>query len=249
MWAYTASIYHHGIPGQKRGVRRYQNLDGTYTQLGLERRYGKHRRDSDRSSISEKDETIKNRRIDNKFKIGTAVAAGAAGAAGVYSLARNINKLAADKAKQIVGTKDKDSSKSENQNGVVDALKSTVDKAKAATGKDTKNQDSLKGIDDVLKSTKDLPEDLVKIRKTYDNVRNANKPKPNYSSISSDTMREELARYSLEKQYAAMKKEQVELGRATVDNKLVLMGQIASTGIKAAAAVLTLGVILKKLKK
>lgn len=30
-------LYHHGIKGQKWGVRRYQNYDGTYTKKGLER--------------------------------------------------------------------------------------------------------------------------------------------------------------------------------------------------------------------
>lgn len=30
-------LTHHGILGQKWGVRRYQNYDGTYTQRGLER--------------------------------------------------------------------------------------------------------------------------------------------------------------------------------------------------------------------
>lgn len=30
-------IYHHGILGQKWGIRRYQNYDGSYTKKGLER--------------------------------------------------------------------------------------------------------------------------------------------------------------------------------------------------------------------
>ena len=33
-------LYHHGILGQKWGIRRYQNFDGSYTKAGLER-YGR----------------------------------------------------------------------------------------------------------------------------------------------------------------------------------------------------------------
>lgn len=35
---YINEIYHHGVKGQKWGVRRYQNRDGTLTKEGLERR-------------------------------------------------------------------------------------------------------------------------------------------------------------------------------------------------------------------
>lgn len=30
-------LYHHGIKGQKWGVRRYQNPDGSYTKAGKKR--------------------------------------------------------------------------------------------------------------------------------------------------------------------------------------------------------------------
>lgn len=36
---YSSELYHHGIKGQKWGIRRYQNPDGTYTAAGKER-YG-----------------------------------------------------------------------------------------------------------------------------------------------------------------------------------------------------------------
>lgn len=38
MTQYQAELYHHGIKGQKWGVRRYQNADGSYTSEGKARR-------------------------------------------------------------------------------------------------------------------------------------------------------------------------------------------------------------------
>lgn len=39
MWTYNYSpeLYHHGIPGQRWGIRRYQNPDGTLTAAGRKR--------------------------------------------------------------------------------------------------------------------------------------------------------------------------------------------------------------------
>lgn len=43
MWQFRQTppsdeLWHHGVKGQKRGERRYQNPDGTWTELGKERR-------------------------------------------------------------------------------------------------------------------------------------------------------------------------------------------------------------------
>ena len=35
------TLYHHGIPGQKWGIRRFQNPDGTLTEEGLKRKHDK----------------------------------------------------------------------------------------------------------------------------------------------------------------------------------------------------------------
>lgn len=34
MWQYNNELYHHGVKGQKWGVRRFQNPDGTLTDAG-----------------------------------------------------------------------------------------------------------------------------------------------------------------------------------------------------------------------
>ena len=39
-WTDGSELYHHGIKGQKWGVRNYQNPDGSYTAEGLAR-YGR----------------------------------------------------------------------------------------------------------------------------------------------------------------------------------------------------------------
>lgn len=57
----TSELYHHGVKGQKWGVRRYQNKDGTYTNLGKNRRAFVHetnkvlRKDDSISEYIEKD--------------------------------------------------------------------------------------------------------------------------------------------------------------------------------------------------
>lgn len=58
MWTYqsttTNELYHHGIKGQKWGVRRYQNEDGSYTEAGKRKR--------NKDVISERKSDLKNRR-------------------------------------------------------------------------------------------------------------------------------------------------------------------------------------------
>lgn len=50
-------LVHHGIKGQRWGIRRYQNPDGTLTEAGKQRQIKDERKELDkqRSSMSDKD--------------------------------------------------------------------------------------------------------------------------------------------------------------------------------------------------
>lgn len=82
-------IAHHGIKGQKWGVRRYQNEDGTLTKAG-QRRYERDVRKYEKrvkryergKKLYSEGHTIQGENIKNGFaNLGTLAAAGLAGAA------------------------------------------------------------------------------------------------------------------------------------------------------------------------
>lgn len=67
-------LYHHGIRGQKWGVRRYQNTDGTRTSAG-KRREKAGRSPEERARASEKRKMIAKRVVTAAAVLGTAAAA------------------------------------------------------------------------------------------------------------------------------------------------------------------------------
>lgn len=99
-------LAHHGILGQRWGVRRFQNKDGTYTSAG-KKRYG------DRDSNKEKFWTDDRKKLAKRIAIGTAAVAGIALASyGTYKLYQNgkldplIDKFRSkgeNKAKELAG--------------------------------------------------------------------------------------------------------------------------------------------------
>ena len=59
---YETELYHHGIKGQKWGVRRFQNSDGTLTDAG------RKRRDYNSTSIGAAIARRQNAKVDKSFK-------------------------------------------------------------------------------------------------------------------------------------------------------------------------------------
>lgn len=64
-YLYNDSLAHHGILGQKWGIRRYQNYDGSYTQAGM-KRYNKSLEE-----YNKKDESYKEAKKAYKAGTGT----------------------------------------------------------------------------------------------------------------------------------------------------------------------------------
>lgn len=91
----STSLYHHGIKGQKWGIRRYQNRDGTWTDEG-KKRYGDSEGDPPGSSDKASSST--------KKKVAIGVATGAAIVAGTVLTAYLVKKYGGKNVSDIGDT-------------------------------------------------------------------------------------------------------------------------------------------------
>lgn len=96
MWAYNYStscseIYHHGIKGQKWGVRRFQKKDGSYTSLGRKRRQKLEAKYKEKgmSNKDAQEAAAKRAKVEKIIAASAGVTLAAAAAYGGYKYSRD----------------------------------------------------------------------------------------------------------------------------------------------------------------
>ena len=106
---YESELYHHGIKGQKWGVRRWQNSDGTFNAAGKERYFGNgagennkpvSSRKSNSSSVEKEHKGLTDKQ-KKALKIGAAVAGTALVAYGAYKLNQASTKALMDSYSEV----------------------------------------------------------------------------------------------------------------------------------------------------
>ena len=104
---YSNELYHYGVKGQKWGIRRYQNPDGSLTDEGLIR-YGVDRQGNMSSQGKSLYKQDKKRDKARKIATGAAIGIGAAAAVVAGTHAANLildKKYGKNRAANIIGPK------------------------------------------------------------------------------------------------------------------------------------------------
>ena len=87
----NGELYHHGVKGQRWGVRRFQNKDGSLTKAGR-KKYDSSEKTSGKKKAQESSEKLERRKQRGKrilktaLIVGGAVTVGAAASVGAYVL-------------------------------------------------------------------------------------------------------------------------------------------------------------------
>lgn len=171
-------IEHHGILGQKWGVRRYQNKDGSLTSAGR-KHYG-YKEEVSRMSDSELRETLNRKRLENRYK-ELKVGSSKSVKADVEKSSKNASSI----AKKVSG---------ENSNlsrGTKLAGKVANDAAKLADKSNNKKREKAKAdIDLSSHDTESLRKEVERMQMEKDLVDILKKETKTGSKISKETLKE-----------------------------------------------------------
>lgn len=87
----TNELYHHGIKGQKWGIRRYQNPDGSLTEAGV-KRYGEHGSDYLKAKRDYRRAVRQGRATRSAFGVARILAGGNPAVNSIVTMGENIGK-------------------------------------------------------------------------------------------------------------------------------------------------------------
>lgn len=216
---YEMELYHHGIKGQRWGVRRFQNKDGSLTRLGQKRVDKAHKK------TVEKTETKSVRgpySIDTKFE----------SIAGGSSISRRKSGLV-DKASGLAAL------------GLAGATVSAMIKG-GRTNKNEMFTGGKKGspAEKMLNSTKNISDVLSKGIDNRANKRASKEAsKIDLSNASDQEIRDYVNRYNLEKQFRQITAEQYGAGQSKTKAIVEAVGTVAAVGASVASIVVAYNTI------
>lgn len=227
-------LVHHGIKGQKWGVRRFQNEDGSYTSLG-KKRYAGNVGDITRERLNK----FKNSRSDDDDSSESSSGGSR----------RFHETLKAGKKNRY-----------QNEDGTLTEegerrYEKEVRRNKQKPKKNRADEDSLrdpdKWIEDDMRTTRDVIDASGRITKEASSIErsmrsNKSNPRLDLTTYSDKQLREAIQRELLERQYnEVFNQPTISKGRESVSKFLDTAGKVLSIG----SGIVTLAMGIQKLRK
>ena len=223
-------LAHHGIKGQKWGIRRFQNSDGSLTSEG------KKRYSTDTSTASSRSQTSASKRAKRILAGSAAVAAGL----GAYAINRrsggdqnsrrlpNVNlkedsirshNASVKQAKKIMA-------KMAKQNG---KGSSKFDRAFENTVKNGKDKPNISPAESVMKQAGHAIDMTKSGLEDANRLKNLSKPKQSYDDISDAELRRRINRIHMEREYESLTSQDRSEGYERAMSILTITGAVVGT--------------------
>lgn len=206
---YYDELYHHGIKGQRWGVRRFQNKDGSLTRLGQKR--------ADRQAKAAAKEYEKR------------------AARGEYSLDSKFESISG----RTVKSGRRRSGPLDGAGAAIAGLAAVTAGAKILSGtKEKKGGSPAVTAEKILNNTSSITSSLAKGLGDRSNAKAAKEAnKIDLSHASDQEIRDYVNRYNLEKQFRQITAEQYSSGHARTKEMIETIGAVASVGASIAGII------------